>query len=150
MSNIDTSSSVTTNTQRQIAAETPNSTQIAPNAENIELSSRQQQALRTQELSASTNRLVSDSGESQEGNVSAELESDPEQLESAVSELNDYVQTLNRELRFSIDDDTGSSVVSVIDQSSDEVVRQIPTEEALELARRLEENQSVNLFEAKA
>lgn len=60
-------------------------------------------------------------------------------VEQAVAKLNDYVQSLQRDLRFSIDKDLGRAVVNVIDRDSQEVIRQIPNETALRLARNLKE-----------
>jgi flagellar protein FlaG len=40
-------------------------------------------------------------------------------------------------LRFHIDEETGKTIVSVVDPSTGQVVRQIPSEEALALARHL-------------
>lgn len=62
---------------------------------------------------------------------------DAARVEQAVSKLNDYVQSLQRDLRFSVDDSTGQAVVRVIDRSTDQVVRQIPNDVALRLARNL-------------
>jgi flagellar protein FlaG len=62
-----------------------------------------------------------------------------EQLRSAMSQLSSYVQNVHRNLNFSIDDSTGQTVVKVIDAESEEVIRQIPSEEMLALARRLNE-----------
>ena len=61
-------------------------------------------------------------------------------VEKAVAQLNDYVQSLQRDLRFSLDEELGRSVVKVIDRNSDEVIRQIPNETALQLARNLKEH----------
>ena len=58
-------------------------------------------------------------------------------VEQAVAKLNDYVQSLQRDLRFSVDDELGRAVVTVIDRQSQEVIRQIPNETALRLARNL-------------
>jgi len=63
-----------------------------------------------------------------------------ENLQGAVSQINDYVQNLQRNLQFRVDEETGKDVVTVIDTASEEVIRQIPSEEALELARRLAAN----------
>ena len=63
-----------------------------------------------------------------------------ENLQVAVSQINDYVQNLQRNLQFTIDEATGKNVVTIIDSESKEVIRQLPSEEALELARRLAEN----------
>lgn len=67
-------------------------------------------------------------------------------VEQAVEQLNDYAQSLQRDLRFSIDEDLGQAVVHVVDRSTQEVVRQIPNETAIELARNLkEQKQQVEL-----
>lgn len=54
-----------------------------------------------------------------------------------------------RDLSFSLDDSTGRVVVKVTDSTSGEVIRQIPSEEALRLAERLDEARSL-LFKAEA
>ncbi len=72
-----------------------------------------------------------------------------EQLESAVAQLNDYVQSIQRDLRFQLDGDTGQTVVTVVDRNSEEVVRQIPDDVALRLARNLSQDEPVQLFNAK-
>ena len=64
------------------------------------------------------------------------------ELEAAVSQVADYVQNVQRNLSFSIDQDSGHTVVKVIDSDSEEVIRQIPSEELLALARRLRDMDS--------
>ncbi len=66
-------------------------------------------------------------------------EEDAEPLKEVVSHLNDLVRELHRELEFSVDQDSGDTVIKVIDRETDEVVRQIPSEELMHLRRRLEE-----------
>lgn len=68
-----------------------------------------------------------------------------ENLDSAVSNLNDYAQQLKRELRFSIDDNSGRTVITVTDPETEEVIRQIPPEEVLRIAESLEDNSGVLL-----
>ena len=58
-----------------------------------------------------------------------------EQLNQAVSDLNQSSQMKTQGLEFSIDEDSQRTVVKVIDQETKEVLRQIPTKEALELAK---------------
>ena len=60
-------------------------------------------------------------------------------VEKAVEQLNDYVQSLQRDLRFTMDEDLGRAVVRVVDRNTQEVIRQIPNETALRLARNLKE-----------
>ena len=64
------------------------------------------------------------------------------ELEAAVSQVADYVQNVQRNLSFSVDQDSGHTVVKVIDSDSEEVIRQIPSEELLALARRLRDMDS--------
>ena len=60
-----------------------------------------------------------------------------DEMESIVSQLKDYVQGMQRDMDFHVDDKTGRVVVQVIDSSSNEVIRQIPAEEILAIARHL-------------
>jgi flagellar protein FlaG len=74
-----------------------------------------------------------------------EAQPDAKQLREAVSKLNDYVQSIRRNLSFSIEESTGSTVIKVYDAETDELIRQIPSEETLHLAKVIEE-QTSNLF----
>ena len=65
-----------------------------------------------------------------------------EQLKEAVSQLNKASQDKSQGLEFSIDNDSKRTVVKVIDQTTKEVLRQIPTPEALEIAKSLESKSS--------
>ncbi len=70
-------------------------------------------------------------------------------MENAVSKLNEYVQSTARTLNFQVDDDSGKTVIKVYDRESDKLIRQIPNELVLELARRLNEEEPSLLFEAQ-
>jgi flagellar protein FlaG len=61
------------------------------------------------------------------------------ELEQAVESLNQALQDIKRELRFSVDDDTGRMIVKVINADTDEVVRQIPSEQLLNAVRHMEQ-----------
>jgi flagellar protein FlaG len=58
-------------------------------------------------------------------------------LEQTVKHLNEYAQTINREVQFSIDKASGRSIVKVIDSKTNEVIRQMPSEEMLALGQTL-------------
>jgi flagellar protein FlaG len=58
-------------------------------------------------------------------------------LEQALQDLNGYVQTVQRNLQFDVDDTSGHTVIRVVDSETEEVIRQIPSEEVLALARHL-------------
>ena len=59
------------------------------------------------------------------------------QLERTVAGLNEVAQSNRRSLRFTVDEDSGRTVIRVVDPETDEVIRQIPPEEVLDLARRM-------------
>ena len=61
------------------------------------------------------------------------------EVSSAVEDISKHIQNIQRNLSFTIDEDSGSTVVKVIDTESDEVIRQYPTEEILEIRRHLSE-----------
>jgi flagellar protein FlaG len=69
-------------------------------------------------------------------------------LQGAVSQINDYVQNLQRSLLFTVDEASGKDVVTVLDSETEEVIRQYPSEEVLAIARRLAEqkDEQLNLF----
>lgn len=58
-------------------------------------------------------------------------------VEQAVKQMNQFIQTLNRDLQFSIDEDSGRTVVKVLDTETKEIIRQIPSEELLRMASYL-------------
>lgn len=60
------------------------------------------------------------------------------EVEEAVAKLNQSVQSRAQSLEFSIDDDSHRTIVKVIDQSTKEVLRQIPTPEALQIAKSID------------
>lgn len=59
-------------------------------------------------------------------------------LTQAVAELNRYVAGTRTDLRFAVDTDGGQLVVSIIDSENGQVLRQMPSLEALRIARYLE------------
>jgi flagellar protein FlaG len=73
---------------------------------------------------------------------------DDTHLKQAVQQIEKFVQSIKRNLEFSIDEQSGKVVVKVIASETGEVVRQIPSAEALKLAESLS-NASHVLFDAK-
>lgn len=72
-----------------------------------------------------------------------------EQVKQAVQKIQGTVNNLAQNLQFSIDEDTGKTIIKVMDVQTEEVIRQIPTEEAVEIARTLDKVQGL-LFNGKA
>lgn len=102
---------------------------------------------------ASTPSLLKEVGFSASGNQDKPQKSEDSDklvdMTDLVERFRSQVQSIQRDLNFSVDDSTGDVVVQVIDGDSGKVVRQIPSEEILRLTERLDEMRSL-LFEAKA
>lgn len=73
-----------------------------------------------------------------------------QQVQEAVAKLNDYIQSVQRDLEFNLDDESGRVVVKVVDRNTNEVVRQIPDEVALKLAHNLQSEEPISLLNTKA
>lgn len=67
-------------------------------------------------------------------------------IDDAVQDINQHIQAAHRELLFSVDEDSGRTVIKVMDMNTKEVIRQIPNEEALKFARMLEEGADLELI----
>lgn len=62
-----------------------------------------------------------------------------ETVAQAVNDVRRNLEAVARNLQFSIDEDTGQTVVKVIDSDTHEVIRQIPSEELLKLAHAMDQ-----------
>lgn len=62
-----------------------------------------------------------------------------DELSKAVSDINKSVQFLSNGLVFSIDEDSQRQIAKVIDSHTNEVIRQFPTDQALQLAKVLDQ-----------
>jgi len=72
-----------------------------------------------------------------------------EQVQQAMEEVRNAIAPVAQDLLFSIDEDTGKTIVKVVDASTDEVIRQIPSEEIISIAKALDKLQGL-LVEQKA
>lgn len=81
-------------------------------------------------------------------------------LASSLQQLSDSVGKLNalqdRKLEFSIEQESGRSIVKVLDKEKDQVIRQIPSQEFIQMSERITEltdelhNAQGLLFDSKA
>ncbi len=70
-----------------------------------------------------------------------------ENVEQAVGDVERYVQSLQRRLHFSVDAESGRTIIRVLDRETNQVIRQIPGEEMLALSKRLRESAGMLLRE---
>lgn len=70
-----------------------------------------------------------------------------EKLEEAASQIQDFVGSINNVIKFSVEEETGGSLmVKVVDHQTEEVIRQIPSEEAIRIAKTLDQLKGLLLY----
>ncbi len=113
--------------------------------------SPQDQAPKKGKVQVETEMVVQASGKelpvSKEQSMDAETRNN--EVKEAVSKLNEFAQKTQRDLDFQIDEDSGKTVIRVYDRASEKLVRQIPDEAALELAKKLNSEEPSLLFSAQ-
>lgn len=75
----------------------------------------------------------------QEAKEQSESPLSAKETETAVQEMNSLLQDMKRNLSFSVDEASGENVILVKDAESDEVIRQIPSEELLVLRKKMDD-----------
>jgi flagellar protein FlaG len=68
---------------------------------------------------------------------------DLDKLNDALKNINQAVKALSPNLEFSVDSESNRSVVKIVDHETKEVIRQMPTPEALEIAKALDRLQGL-------
>jgi flagellar protein FlaG len=61
----------------------------------------------------------------------------PDRVEQAVQQIQSYLNDTRRQLQFQVDAGSGRTIVRVVNAETQELIRQIPSEEVLKLARAL-------------
>jgi flagellar protein FlaG len=67
------------------------------------------------------------------------------ELQQALDEVQAVIRPVAQDLLFSIDKDSGRTVVKVVDTSTDKVIRQFPSEELLAISKALDKFQGLLL-----
>jgi flagellar protein FlaG len=68
-------------------------------------------------------------------------------IESVTRQIDSFLRSINRSLQFQLDPATGQMVATLIDAETGDVIRQVPGEEALRIAERIEAGLSLILDE---
>ena len=74
---------------------------------------------------------------------------DRRQVADAVKDMNEFLQMVRRTLVFTVDEDSGRTVVQIKDADTNQVIRQIPPENMLKLAKEMDKFKGL-IFEEKA
>ncbi|HTU67023.1 MAG TPA: flagellar protein FlaG [Steroidobacteraceae bacterium] len=63
----------------------------------------------------------------------------PHKIESVTKQIDSFLRSQNHQLQFRVDQGSGKMVVTVTDGETGEVIRQVPGEEAIKMAQRIED-----------
>lgn len=66
-----------------------------------------------------------------------------DQVSQALKSINNVLQSRSQDLEFSVDSASARTIVKVVDKNTQEVIRQMPTQEALEIAKALDKLHSL-------
>ena len=69
----------------------------------------------------------------------------PSQLQDALKEINKALREQSQGIEFTVDKDSHQTIVKVVDQQTKEVIRQMPSKEAVEIAKALDRMQGLLL-----
>ena len=89
--------------------------------------------------SASTNRAESRVSEQNREDTGNQAKLTREEVEDMVEALEDFANTVQTRLNFTIDDGTKDVVVKIMDKETNEVIKQFPAEEMLELREKMQD-----------
>ena len=68
-------------------------------------------------------------------------------IESVTRQIDSFLRSINKSVQFRVDQATGEMIVTIRDDSTGEVIRQVPGEDALRIAQRIEDQLSALLDE---
>lgn len=68
-----------------------------------------------------------------------------QEISAALQEIRNTIRPIASELSFSLEQDTGRMLVKIVDTETDEVIRQIPSEELLQISKALDKLQGLLL-----
>jgi flagellar protein FlaG len=89
-------------------------------------------------LAPAAPRVASPATATADARVSSAPEPSSEQVQQAVRKVTEAAQSKVSTLQFSIDKETGTTLVKIVDAETQDVIRQIPAEEILAIARSID------------
>ena len=85
-------------------------------------------------------QVIANVGQAQEQLEQQQLSDDQKAaLQDSVQTLSRSVQSIARSLEFRVDENSGKTVITVRDSESEEVIRQIPSDQLLNISARMQE-----------
>lgn len=66
-----------------------------------------------------------------------------DKVEETVSDLNSFVQNIQRGIQFTVHEETGRSIITITDKDSGDLIRSFPSEQVLAMAAHIAETLAV-------
>lgn len=88
---------------------------------------------------ASENKPTSNRDVNSSDKAAAVADASANELQQAIDDISSNMEMMQKGLAFNIDEESGVQVVKVVDIKTGDLIRQIPNQEALDIARKLSE-----------
>ena len=124
-------------------------TQFARAASQQAVANQRSSGTRSEAGAVNEVRATSASQRPEQAGNEAAVEPNRETLLQAVEDVKNAIAPVAQNLLFSIDDDTGRTIVKIVDSQTDEVIRQMPSEEVLAISKAIDKLKGV-LIQQKA
>lgn len=80
----------------------------------------------------------------------AEAKPDVEEIRAATEKLSEYIDVVSRSLNIKVDRDLQEPIVTVLDATTDQIIRQIPSEEVVAIAKFLRSQEALQSSASEA
>ncbi len=130
----------------------PKSTQGSPapsEQTSVAAADRQLSPLKAPDTRKASQQLNTATRQEQVQNENQTEQASPDALEKVAEKLKKSPVFAASDLNFTVDKDTGRTVIKITDRQTHELIRQIPSEEALRISKSLDKMKGL-LFDGKA
>lgn len=117
---------------------------VTRQSQSLAVAKNKQEKVSADQVKESVNSIAPDKIQSKQESEPVQLSK--EQVQAAVNKLKEYAETYKRNIRFSVDEYSGRTIVKLLD-SENNVLRQIPSEELLDLVKSIEQNKGLLLVD---
>lgn len=95
----------------------------------------------TQKVTQVANRVEGGNPEDSTVKVSNDpaVDVSKEQVSAQIEQVNSTLESMGQTVRFGLDDSSNTMLVKVVDKSTDELIRQLPSEESLKVMQNIQD-----------
>lgn len=110
---------------------------LLPSTDSINRQAKQHSSSVDAHFAENTGKMVTSEHTSPQNHNFVDKNLEGSDLSEVTAQIEKFMNSMQRGLAFSIDEKSGNQVVSVLDKRSGEVIRQIPSEDMLVIARQM-------------